>query len=206
MAAKHVIFDFGQVLVRFVPAQLTAVYVTDPADRAEVEQAVFAREYWDKLDAGAITDDEVKHLFCAQLPARLHAVACRVFDGWIENLPPIDGVVAQVKALKARGVRLYLLSNISCRFASEWPHIPTLKELFSLFDGLVFSGPLGLVKPHPPIFAHLLNTYGLAAADCVFVDDNPDNIAGARAVGIDGYLFDGDVDALAQKLSTVCGD
>lgn len=206
MAAKHVIFDFGQVLVRFVPTQLTAVYVIDPADRAVVEQAVFAREYWDKLDAGAITDDEVKRLFCAQLPEHLHTVACRVFDGWIENLPLIDGVVAQVKALKARGVRLFLLSNISCRFAAEWRNIPSLKELFSLFEGLVFSGPLGLVKPHPPIFAHLLNTYGLNAADCLFVDDNPDNIAGAIAVGIDGYLFDGDADALAQKLADVYGD
>ena len=206
MARKHVIFDFGQVLVHFVPAQLTAAYVTDAADAAAVEAAVFARTYWDKLDAGAISEEAVKAAFCAQLPARLHEVACQVFDGWIDNLPLIDGVVAQVKALKTRGVRLFLLSNISCRFAATWQETPAIKELFSLFDGLVFSGPLGLTKPHAPIFHHLLNTYGLTAEECLFVDDNLSNVAGANAVGIEGYLFDGDVDALAKKLSTICGD
>jgi putative hydrolase of the HAD superfamily len=206
MALKHVIFDFGQVLVRFSPPQITAAFVEDPADRKTVEEVVFARTYWNELDAGRMTEDDVKTAVCERLPAHLHEAACRILDGWIAQLPPIEGMTAQIHALKARGVKVFLLSNISKHFAARWQEIPALRELFSLFDGLVFSGPLGLVKPHPPIFRHLLDTYGLAAEECIFIDDCPPNVDGANAVGIEGYLFDGDVEALAAKLATVGGD
>lgn len=197
---KNFIFDFGQVLVHFLPQQMTSAYVSDPQDCQTVCDVIFDRLYWDKLDDGSITDEALKAAACRRLPARLQQVACRVYDGWVEQLPFIEGMPRLVQELKAAGGRLYLLSNISEGFTKAYAHVPRLVELFSQFDGLVFSGPLGITKPGKAIFQHLLSTYGLQAEDCIFIDDAPKNVAGAQAVGIQGYLFDGDVQRLRQAL------
>ena len=75
-----------------------------------------------------------------------------------------------------------------------------IKELFSHFDGLVFSGVVELVKPNADIFEYLLKEFDLKAKDCMFIDDNAANIKGAESVGIKGYLFDGDADKLREYL------
>ena len=75
-----------------------------------------------------------------------------------------------------------------------------LKSLFEIFDGLVFSAPIGLTKPDKEIFDHILLKYDLKPEETVFIDDNINNILGARASGIKGYLFDGDVSRLRGEL------
>ena len=55
---KNVVFDFGQVLVHFQPAYMVGKYVTDEADAKLLKEVLFDRLYWDKLDAGTITDEE----------------------------------------------------------------------------------------------------------------------------------------------------
>lgn len=194
------IFDFGNVLARFCPPEMTAAYVPDAADAAAVCEAVFDRLYWDKLDDASITDDEVIAGFCSRLPKRLHEVACRLYDHWDELLPPIAGMAELVAEIKAQGGKLYLLSNISVGFTEKYTRVPWLCELFSQFDGLVFSGPLHIKKPDHAIFDHLLRTYALKAEECLFIDDAPQNIAAAKACKIVGYCFDGDAAALKTAL------
>lgn len=203
---KHYIFDFGNVLTRFCPDELTAAVTTDAAVASAVRDIVFDRAYWDPLDAGTMTDDEAKTAICSRLPQELHAVACDIFNRWIVNLPPIDGMVELVHDIKASGGKLYLLSNISARFAATYGENPWIGELFSLFDGLVFSAAVGMTKPHRDIFEHLLTTYGLCAADCVFIDDSAANLAGAESAGIRGILFDGDAAALRKTLELAATD
>ncbi len=194
------IFDFGNVLTRFSPDELAAAVTSDAAVTEAVRDVVFDRAYWDKLDAGTMTDEEAKAAICARLPQELHGVACDIFDRWIVNLPPIDGMVELVRELKENGNRLYLLSNISARFAATYGENPWIGDLFALFDGLVFSAAVGMTKPDRAIFDHLLTTYDLDAADCVFIDDSAVNLAGAEQAGIRGVLFDGDAAALRKAL------
>ena len=75
-----------------------------------------------------------------------------------------------------------------------------IKELFSLFDGLVFSGPIGMIKPSREIFEHLLEKYSLDAKECIFIDDSELNINGAKAAGLNTYRFDGNADKLREYL------
>ncbi len=198
---KNYIFDFGNVLARFNPDELTAIYIDDPDDRRIVSDTVFDRLYWDRLDDGSITDDEVKSAFCSRLPEKLHEGAIKVYDGWIDLKIPIDGMRELVSDIKRQGGGLYLLSNISIGFAENYHKNKWVSELFSLFDGLVFSGPLGIVKPDKEIFMHLLNKYNLNKEECIFIDDSPKNIAGAENVGIKGYLFDGNAETLREFLN-----
>ena len=193
---KNGVFDFGQVLVRFDPSYMVGQFVKEEEDAELLANVLFDRLYWDRLDAGTILDSEVVEDACRRLPERLHAVASEIYYAWIYNLPPIDGMEALVKELKARGVRLCLLSNISTYFAKRADEIPVLKH----FDRCVFSAVCGHVKPHRGIFAYLCDTCALDPAETVFVDDNAANIAGSEAFGIKGYLFDGDAERLRAFL------
>lgn len=202
---KHVIFDFGNVLIRFDPTYMTAALVSDPHDAETIRHVVFDRLYWDRLDDGTISDAEVLAAVCARLPERLHKAAQQVYLRWYEHLPEIDGMRELLHDIKAQGRGLYLLSNISCGFAQGYASVLALRSLLSSFDGLVFSGPLGMVKPQREIFRHLLDTYGLRAEDCVFVDDSPINVEGARRAGIDAILFEGNAEDTRRALGVPHG-
>ncbi|MBQ9964453.1 MAG: HAD family phosphatase [Clostridia bacterium] len=195
---KQYIFDLGNVLARFDPYALTAACIKDEQIVQPVCDTVFDRPYWDLLDNGTLSDREFKMILRHRLPKEWQEMGCRVFDEWVQNMPPIAGMEQLVADLKASGVGLYLISNISIGFSETYHQIPWLNDLLSLFDGLVFSGPLQTVKPHAEIFEYLLHTYQLDPKECLFIDDSPLNINGAAAVGIPGYLFDGD----AKKLRT----
>jgi HAD superfamily hydrolase (TIGR01509 family) len=59
-----------------------------------------------------------------------------------------------------------------------------------------------MVKPNADIYLYLLDKYGLDPAECMFVDDRLDNIEVGEAVGIKGYLFDGDLEKLLEYLKS----
>lgn len=197
---KNYIFDFGWVLVRFDMDYMTRKYITDDNDCKMSQQVIFDRLYWDRLDDGTIEDEEVKREIKKRLPERLWENACKAYDNWLYNLPFIDGMVDLVKEIKKSGGKVYILSNISIGFAQNYKNVPQLKELFSLFEGLVFSGPLGIVKPSAEIFDYILKKYNLKACETVFIDDSQKNIKGAEAVGIKGIQFDGSAQNLRKQL------
>ena len=197
---KNYIFDFGQVIVKFDPEFMTKVYIENSNEVKAVEDIIFDRLYWDKLDEGTITDDEVKEGICSRVPEHLKEKACLVYDNWYENIPFIEGMPELLREIKQKGGKLFLLSNISKGFAENYKNVPRLAELFSLFDGLIFSGPIGFVKPSKEIFNYLLEKYNLKADECVFIDDNKNNIEGANKAGINAILFDGDANKLKSQL------
>ena len=197
---RNLIFDFGQVLVRFDPDFITGAYVTDPADRTLLRDRLFDRRFWDRLDDGSLTEEEILRTVSPELPERLRAPAAQILRGWHLHLPPVPGMwELAANAREKYGVSLYLLSNISRQFVPHAGDFPVLRQM----DGCVFSGAIGLVKPSRDIFAYLCDTFRLDPGECLFIDDNPRNIAGAEASGIRGFLFDGDaakVDLFLQKL------
>ncbi len=197
---RNVVFDFGQVLVRFAPEEIAAPDFSDPADRALAISVLFDRAVWDHLDDGSMTEDDFLAACLPKLPARLHAAAANLAHHWADRLPPVPGMWELVRRIKKEyGVHIYLLSNISSTFPEHLGCYPILSEL----DGCVFSGVIGIVKPSPAIFAHLCNTYGLDPAETIFVDDNENNIKAARAFGMKTYLFDGNAAALSDFLGGI---
>ena len=199
---KNVIFDFGQVMVHFDPHAIAAHTLDDPNDVDLLIPILFDRLYWDKLDAGSISDDEVLDAVCARLPDRLHTAARTVYWNWIYHIPVIAGMPELVQKLKARGIRVALLSNISHYFVSHAHEIPVL----SLFEYCVFSSDLGINKPDARIFAKACEGGGFDPAQTLFIDDNSANVQGARSFGLQAYQFDGDVVALQAYLDAVIED
>ena len=193
---KNVIFDFGQVMVRFDPYAIAAHTLDDPDDAALLVPILFDRLYWDRLDAGTISDEEVLDAVYARIPEHLWDAAREIYYGWIYHLPEIPGMTELVQHLKARGIRVALLSNISHYFVSHAHEIPTL----ALFEYCVFSADLGITKPDARIFAKACEDGGFTPAQTLFVDDSPANVQGARDFGLQAYLFDGDAQALRAYL------
>ncbi len=199
---KNVIFDFGQVIVSFEPSYMVSKYVIDSEDAALLEAVVFDRLYWDKLDEGTVSDSQVVEEIKTRIPERLYDVAEKIYYNWIYNIPLIDGIVDVISWLKNEcGVKLYLLSNISKYFASHKDEF----DVFHYFDGLVFSAPLGIVKPQREIFEYITDKYSLNPDESIFIDDNPKNIQAAQEYGIKGYLFDKDTVKLKKYLKEIFG-
>jgi len=83
------------------------------------------------------------------------------------------------------GLRTGILSN-----AWDWMpirHAPHINP--TVFDAIVYSQEIGLAKPAPESFQIVLEQLGVQAPEAIFVDDFPENIVAANALGMHGVLF-----------------
>jgi 2-haloacid dehalogenase len=102
-------------------------------------------------------------------------------EHWPDSVTgPIDGTVELLERLKAAGKRLYALSNWS---AETFPLAQQRFDFLKLFDQIIISGEVGLIKPDPRIFELLLERIRLPAQECIFIDDSAANIEAARQMG-----------------------
>lgn len=197
---KNIVFDCGQVLVHFDPAYMVGLYVSDQKDAKLLEEVLFDRLYWDPLDAGTITDEELMEAAKKRIPEALWEVAEKIYYNWVYNLPEMEGMRELIEHIKGTyGVSTYLLSNISHYFADHAHELPIL----GLMDHRVYSSRCGFVKPDPGIYRYLCETYGLIPEETLFIDDRADNIEGAKKAGLYGYVFDGDTAKLRAFLDEV---
>ena len=54
---------------------------------------------------------------------------------------------------------------------------------------LVWSYQLGIAKPDPAIYRHVLKELGTQPEETLFIDDKPVNVEAALALGMKGILF-----------------
>ena len=195
---KNIIFDFGAVLVDWNPH-----YVYDPYF-GDVEKANWFIENictaaWNKeLDGGKPFAQGVAEL-SAQYPEWAGEIALYHRD-WKKMMgDAIPGMYELVRDLKRQGYGVYGLTN----WASETFYtIVDDYPVFKLLDGMVVSGDVRLLKPDAAIFNCLLEKYGLKAEESVFIDDNAENVAGARAAGLSAVRFT-DAESLREQLDQI---
>jgi putative hydrolase of the HAD superfamily len=93
-----------------------------------------------------------------------------------------------IAVLRAQGMRLAVLTNF------ELPSVDRTLAHAGLdpgsFDALVSSAAAGVQKPHPHAYHAVLDALGEPPGACLMVDDLPENVAGARAVGMHAVLLD----------------
>jgi putative hydrolase of the HAD superfamily len=197
---KNIVFDFGNTLISFEPSYIVSKTVSDPDDAKLLCEVVFDRIYFDRLDEGTITDEEVFADYKNRLPERLWDTAEVVYRSWIYNIPEIEGMRELIVYLKEKyNVSVFLLSNISQYFVDHASEIPMLE----LMDKCVFSCVCGKVKPDSAIFEQLCRECEITPEETVFIDDLESNIEGARRAGICGYRFDGDANKLRAYLDSI---
>jgi 2-haloacid dehalogenase len=183
---KTVIFDVGNVLILWDIRRLYRQFLPDDSeiDRFLREVDWFA---WNlELDRGGRWDERVAEL-CARHPHR-QALIEAAHHHWHDAVSgEIAGTVEILVALRTAGTPLYAITNFSTEKFAECQE--RFVFLANSFRDIVISADETLIKPDPVIYRICLERNGLAAGDCVFIDDSPHNVAAANALGIDGILF-----------------
>ena len=115
------------------------------------------------------------------------------FDAVRHALQPKPDSIRLLRALAARRTPLYGLSNMS-QPIYEW--LRERHDFFGLFDAVVVSGAVRLVKPEPAIYRHLADTHGLVPGHTLFIDDlSQPHLAGMKvdfvtSLESSGFVFD----------------
>lgn len=186
---RNIIFDFGNVLVRWEPERVYLPYFdNDEAKYWYFWRHVCGRQWRDRIDAGEDEQECIRELQ-SQYPEYAEPIAM-YWDRWDEMLPgEVPGMRELIQRLKASGkYAIYGLSNWSME---TFPQARKRFEVLQQIDNYVVSGDVKLIKPDPRIFELLLDRFGLKAEDCTFVDDNPDNVDAAKKLGMQGVVFKG---------------
>jgi len=183
---KAIVFDYGNVLLDWDAHRIFRPYF--PGGDQDID-AFFAEvgfmEWHRQQDAGRSFGEAVAEL-SAKFPQYAHFLPdydTRYADS-ISG--PIAGSVAILQRLKQAGFALYGLSNYSAeKFEFDRPRY----KFFDLFDDMVISGEVHLLKPDPAIYQVLLAKIGRTAEECVFIDDSLPNVTSARQLGFSAIHF-----------------
>jgi HAD superfamily hydrolase (TIGR01509 family) len=108
----------------------------------------------------------------------------------------IDGIEALLHDLKANGVEMHALSN----YPTWYLLIEERLQLSRYIELSFFSCDTGVRKPAPEAYLGACQKLGRRPDECLFIDDREKNVAAARAVGMHGLTFTGDVSALRVAL------
>jgi 2-haloacid dehalogenase/putative hydrolase of the HAD superfamily len=181
-----VLFDIGNVIVRFDPHALYSKILPDPEERQWFLTCVCSTAWHVEHDRGAPMAETIPALVAAHPQYRDAIEAWR--DRASEMLPDVIAPsVAAIEALDAAGVPLFALTNMP----AEWVSLITaMSPAFARFRDIVVSAHEGVIKPDPRLYRIALERMGRRADEILFIDDSPPNIDAARALGFDVHLFD----------------
>jgi 2-haloacid dehalogenase len=192
---QNIIFDFGNVLVQWHPELIYGEYFGDEAKAWWFLRHVADMDWRQRIDAGesyAVCSAELKDRYPE------YAEAIELYSTrWREMLTDeVPGMHEVIDELKAKDYEIYGLTNWSME---TFPEARARFDILQMIDRYVVSGAEGYVKPDPRLFQVLLDRYGLKAEECTFIDDNPDNVAAATRMGMQGIVFTG-ADELRKQL------
>ena len=184
MTIRAVYLDLGGVIVRTefqAPRQHLAERLGMEYD--DLVKQVFDSETAGQASLGLISEQE----HWAAIARRLHlpeseiqAVHEEFFAGDVTDLHLLDFMRRLRKHYKVG-----LISN-------AWSGLRgwiVSKKFEDVFDAMTISAEIGVMKPDERIYQIALKTLDVAPAESVFLDDFPENVAGARAVGMQAIHF-----------------
>jgi epoxide hydrolase-like predicted phosphatase len=178
-------------------ALLGAAYAGRPAQEDPAADA--GPGLVEALETGAMPTEEFDRRLAAVLSEGLDPpldpsnLTARMLGG----IRPDERMIAAVRRARSAGIRTGLISN-------TWNLEASPSASLDLFDVRVLSGEEGVRKPDPEIYRRAARKLGVDPAECVFVDDLPSNVEGARAVGMAGVLHR-DAAITIPKLESLLG-
>ena len=195
--AKIIIFDMDGVLVhlnwyavlapmirlsRKVAAEVRRELVNDPTVKQSMLGRIGPRELHIKLCENLEVELEYPDFMCI----------------WVKLLQANEEILPLVERLRSSH-RLVIGSNteeIHHTYCQQ--HV----EARTQFDQCFLSFQMGLLKPDPQFFLHIIDKLNAAPADCVFIDDTAENVESARSVGMTSLHFTSN-DNLQKNLTAI---
>jgi putative hydrolase of the HAD superfamily len=182
---EALLFDLGRVLIELDTnraharwAELAGV----PASRlAELTAArIGGSEFFHAHERGKITDAQ----FFAHLRQALEIDLSddQLLEGWnaifVGEMPGIRPALARAKTR----LPLYVFSNTNGAHQACWS--ARFADMLAPFRKVYVSNEIGARKPDAEAFRLVIADIGMAPNRVLFLDDRPENVAGARACGI----------------------
>ena len=182
---KNLIYDFGRVLVTYDFEHISSFGFASEEDLQSFVNIVSDPAFVRRCDLELIPFEdlirEMQHTY-PQWKEQWQLFYDRYLEFVTGEMP---GMHAYMTELKARGYKLYGLSN----WCSTIYRVMKEYKIFNLLDGFVVSSDYQVVKPDPAIYRVLLDKYDLKAEECVFADDRADNVEAAQQVGMQAIVF-----------------
>ncbi len=185
MKISTIVFDFGNVLGFFSKrkaAEQLAVHSELPTE--VIEALAFGTPLEEAYEAGRVTTAQL--LQTLRQLCRLTGSDQQLGRAYSDIFDPNPDVCSVVPQLQGR-FRLLLLSNTNEMHYNHFAE--QFADTLRWFDGLVLSHRVGVRKPHPHIYDHCRELAGRPAAECLFIDDLPANVAAAREAGWQGLVY-----------------
>ena len=199
LSIKAIVFDYGQVIS--LPQDPGAV--DELAKRAGVEREKFEPFLWELrkdydrgiIDARGYYKNILSHLDVVLDEKNIDEMIVIDQESW-KHIN--HETVALMEDVKKEGYALGILSNMPHDFLA-WArkNLP----VFSLPHKSLFSCEVKLLKPEEAIYRKLLSMFGVEGRELVFFDDYIDNVKGARALGIEAFLWKDPEHARSELLS-----
>ncbi len=178
MKIKNVVFDVGGVLLDWNPLNLL-IDMFDPKRAKILKANMMDSKYWADLDKGILPIERAVEVFSKNIPEMKKEIEFAL-NGFIDYLPVIEENVDILYKLAKDDYRLFVLSNFhDDSFTKAYKKF----DFFQIFEGLVISSRVKMIKPDKEIYRYLLRKYGLNPIETVFFDDSEDNVKSALELG-----------------------
>ncbi len=119
-------------------------------------------------------------------------------DRWEANIGVVDLPMLSVLRQVRRQCTAAVLSNGTTRLRRDLHALDLIDE----FDLIFNTAEIGVAKPDPAVFHHVLRVMELDVTQALFVDDLPENVAAARSVGLIAHVHTG----VASTVEFLCGN
>jgi putative hydrolase of the HAD superfamily len=193
------IFDFGNVVAHFdyrkACATLGRPRGLSGEEFLERVRGLGFTSLLRRYESGAISAVEFSRGVCAL--SGLEIAHDDFAAAWADIFWPNEPIAPLIADLKRRGYTLVLGSNTNDLHAAQFRR--QFAATLSHFDRLILSHEIGHTKPASAFYHACAEAAGAAPSGCVFIDDLPENVDGARAAGLSGIVFR-DVPGLRDEL------
>lgn len=185
---KFVIFDLDDVLYDYDFDWRLAQFAKASGKSLNEIKALWSQSGWeDAAECGEYKfgDDYLK-AFNSLIGAKFSR------DDWVairrDALTPIVETLEFAQSLKSEGVEIAVLTNNAALLNEEFARVtPQAHQIFK--ENMHCSSQYGARKPDPKVFQRMLEKYGFAANESIFIDDRPENIIGAKQTGMRAIHF-----------------
>ena len=193
---KNIVRDMGNVLLNYDPESILNMFCSSDEEKDVIRKELFNGPEWLMGDRGDIKDCERYDLIKDRVPEKYHEALRNCALKWDLCMEPLPGAREFCEAVKEKGYGIFVLSNASDLFYEYFPRLLPL----DFFDGVFVSSDYKMLKPDEVIYHTFLEKHGLKAEECLFIDDREENVSGAKAVGFNGCVFDGDYGKVMELL------
>ncbi len=175
-----VVFDLDGVIRQWNDDELDDVETAHGLPARSILEVAFGPDLGRAATTGQLTYRQWMDEIRVRVLDRFGPDAVGALDAWEVNVGRVDVGMLEVLRRVRSVTTVALLSNGTTRLRRDLHVLDLLDE----FDAVFNTAELGIAKPDPAVFELVCDRLGSPPASTLFIDDLPENVAGARSAGL----------------------